>query len=189
MPVYVGLLRAVNLGSGTQVRMEALRSLLEKSGLEGVQTLIQSGNVVFRSDARTASGLEGPLTEKVARAFQVKTELFLRSSREWKAVIAGNPFSREAQEDPAHLLLMLLHGTPVAEKWKTLEASIRGRERVQGAGRHAYLVYPDGVGRSKLTNVLIESKLGTSGTARNWNTVLKLGALAEEIDSPSSASQ
>ena len=35
-------------------------------------------------------------------------------------------------------------------------------------------MYPDGQGNSKLTNAVIERKLGTSGTARNWNTVLKL---------------
>ena len=55
-------------------------------------------------------------------------------------------------------------------------ASANG-EVVRAKGRHAYLVYPDGVGRSRLTNVLIEKKLRARGTGRNWNTVLKLGAL------------
>ena len=45
-------------------------------------------------------------------------------------------------------------------------------------GRQAYLVYPDGVGRSKLTVGVIERWLGSRGTGRNWNTVLKLQALA-----------
>jgi uncharacterized protein (DUF1697 family) len=40
-------------------------------------------------------------------------------------------------------------------------------------------VYPEGVGSSRLTTALIEKKLGTRGTARNWNTVLKLGAMTE----------
>jgi len=44
----------------------------------------------------------------------------------------------------------------------------------RGKGRELYLYYPDGQGTSKLTNALIERKLGTSGTARNWNTTLKL---------------
>ncbi len=44
--------------------------------------------------------------------------------------------------------------------------------------RHLYITYPDGAGRSKLTGTFIEKKLGTSGTARNWNTVLKLDVLA-----------
>jgi len=183
MPTYVGLLRAVNLGGGTQVRMEALRTLLENSGLENVRTLLQSGNVVFQSAAVSGSELEGSLSEKIARTFRVKTELFLRSAAEWKTVIAGNPFPREAREDPAHLLVMVLRGSPGKAEWNALDGAIRGRERVRGSGRHAYLVYPDGIGRSKLTTALIEAKLGTTGTARNWNTVLKLAQAAEEAGS------
>jgi uncharacterized protein (DUF1697 family) len=40
-------------------------------------------------------------------------------------------------------------------------------------------VYPAGIGTSKLTNKLIEDKLGTRATGRNWNTVLKLRDLTK----------
>jgi uncharacterized protein (DUF1697 family) len=49
---------------------------------------------------------------------------------------------------------------------------------VRAAGRHLSIVYPDGVGRSRLTNALSESALGGPGTGRNWNTVVKVRALA-----------
>ncbi len=55
---------------------------------------------------------------------------------------------------------------------------VRGRESMVADGRCLYLVYPDGIGRSKLTNALIEHKLGVQGTGRNWNTVLKILAMA-----------
>ena len=54
-----------------------------------------------------------------------------------------------------------------------------GREIVKAKGHQAYIVYPDGQGRSRLTTLMIEKKLGTRATGRNWNTVLKLQALAE----------
>ena len=50
---------------------------------------------------------------------------------------------------------------------------------MRAKGKQAYFVYPDGMGRSKLTIAMIEKALGTRGTARNWNTVLKLGELAQ----------
>jgi uncharacterized protein (DUF1697 family) len=59
-----------------------------------------------------------------------------------------------------------------------LQAAVVGRETVRAAGRQAYIYYPDGIGDSKLTLNVIEKKLGSRGTGRNWNTVLKLGALA-----------
>jgi uncharacterized protein (DUF1697 family) len=52
---------------------------------------------------------------------------------------------------------------------------------VKVVGRQGYFVYPDGVGNSRLTITLIEKKLGTRGTGRNWNTVLKLAALLKTL--------
>jgi uncharacterized protein (DUF1697 family) len=69
---------------------------------------------------------------------------------------------------------MCLKASPPADRVAALQAAIRGREVVRAAGRHAYIVYPDGIGTSRLTVALIERKLGTRGTGRNWNTVLRL---------------
>ncbi len=74
-------------------------------------------------------------------------------------------------------MVLFLRTAPEPQAFKTLQAAVKGREIVRGAGREAYIVYPDGVGTSKLTLRLIEKDLGTSGTMRNWNTVGKLAAL------------
>jgi len=181
MPVYIGLLRAVNLGGATQLRMESLRELLHRMGLEDVRTLLQSGNVVFRSTGAREAELEQLLTQRVVHELHVPTELFLRSVEEWETVLSRNPFPREARDDPGHLVVVALRAAPPADRWPTLTASISGRERVQGAGRHAYIVYPDGIGRSRLTMARVERSLGTTGTARNWNTATKLAALAASL--------
>jgi len=73
---------------------------------------------------------------------------------------------------------MCLRDAPDRAAVAGLQKAIAGREVVRTSGRHAYIVYPDGIGRSRLTVALIEKKLGTRGTGRNWNTVLKLAALA-----------
>jgi len=70
-----------------------------------------------------------------------------------------------------------LKSAPTAAALAALKSVITGGEYFQAGERCLYLVYPDGIGRSKLTNVLIDRKLGTSGTARNWNTMLKIVAL------------
>jgi uncharacterized protein (DUF1697 family) len=182
MTVYIGLLRAVNVGVGAQVRMEELRGLLRRMGLEEVQTLLQSGNVVFRGPRGKESELEELLAEGILREFRVRTEVFVRSAEEWRSVVSGNPFPREAKDDPSHLVVAALQTAPRADRWPALAAIISGRERVRGFGRHAYIVYPDGIGRSRFTMARIENCLGTSGTARNWNTVTKLAAIASAMD-------
>jgi uncharacterized protein (DUF1697 family) len=98
---------------------------------------------------------------------------------DWGAVIARNPFPNEAKADPAHLVVMFLKDAPDAKAVDQLNAAISGREVARAVGKQAYIVYPDGIGRSRLTTAIIEKKLGTRGTGRNWNTVLKLAALVK----------
>lgn len=181
MPVYVGLLRAVNVGGRNPVKMGELSALLSRMGFEEVQTLLQSGNVVFRCEERDPRGLERDLEGKMARDLRVHTDFFLRTAQEWRSVVAGNPFVQEAETDPGRLQVLALKEAPPPEAWKSLDAAIQGRERARGAGRTAYIFYPDGTGRSRLTPAIIEKILGTRGTSRNWNTVTKLSSLASSL--------
>ena len=102
-----------------------------------------------------------------------------RPIEEWKEVITKNPFRDEAKRDPSHLVAAFLKDAPDPKDVAALQAAITGPEIVRAKGRHAYIVYPNGIGRSRLTSTLIERKLGTRATGRNWNTVLKLGTAAE----------
>jgi uncharacterized protein (DUF1697 family) len=181
MTTYIALLRAVNLGPHNRVGMADLRELLTGLGMQGVQTLLQSGNAVFQSDARTAAQLERLIEGAAATQLRLETVVMVRSHRDWKGIIASNPFPTEAKEDPSHLLVLPLKESPARGAAGALQDAISGREVVRVDGRCAYVVYPDGIGRSKLTSALIEKKLGTRGTGRNWNTVLKLDALADSM--------
>ena len=179
MTIHIGLLRAVNLGAHNRVAMADLRYLLTALGMRAPTTLLQSGNVVFGGGARTTEQIETLLENGAAKRLGLNTEWFVRTAEEWQAVIAGNPFPKEAKIDPGHLVMMSLKDAPSPSAVKALQDAIKDREVVRAQGRHAYVVYPEGIGRSRLTMALIEKKLGTTGTARNWNTVLKLGALTK----------
>ena len=74
---------------------------------------------------------------------------------------------------------MPLKSVPGKREVAALQATIEGREVLKAKGQDLYIVYPDGIGRSKLTVSLIEKKLNTRGTCRNWNTTLKLLAMAQ----------
>jgi uncharacterized protein (DUF1697 family) len=179
MTTYIGVLRAINLGSHNRIAMADLRAMLEKVGCEDPKTLIVSGNVVFRNASTSCDKVEKMLEAASTRHLGVTTDYFVRSAKQWNAIIAANPFPKEAKSDPGHLIMMCLRDAPAAAQVKALQAAIKGREKVAVGGKHAYFVYPDGVGRSKLTIAMIEKAFGTRGTARNWNTVLKLGELAQ----------
>jgi uncharacterized protein (DUF1697 family) len=179
VPTYVGVLRAINLGSHNKIAMSDLRAMLEKIGLAEPRTLLLSGNVVFKSSSTSLEKVERMLEEASTRHLGVTTDYFVRTAGEWQAIIDANPFKKEAKRDPGHLLMMCLRDAPSSAQVKALQAAIKGNEIVRAEGKQAYFVYPDGVGRSRLTIKVIEKALGTRGTARNWNTVLKLGELSK----------
>lgn len=102
----------------------------------------------------------------------------LRTAVEWDAIVARNPFAHAAERDPAHLLLMALKDAPAAAAIRALCRGYSGSETIHIAGRDAYLMYPEGIGHSKLGNTLIERMLGVAGTGRKRNAVLKLAPRA-----------
>jgi uncharacterized protein (DUF1697 family) len=156
--------------------MRDLCQLCTDAGLEDVRSLLQSGNVVFRSAHGTTEKLERLLEKAAQRELGLTTAVMVRTCAEWEAMIAANPFPGEAARDPGHLLALSLKNPPVVTAVAALQRAITGREVVRAKGSTLYAVYPDGIGRSKLTNVLMEKHLGVSMTGRNWNTVLKIAA-------------
>ncbi len=177
MPAFVALLRAVNLGPHNKVSMADLKALAERVKLTEARTLLQSGNLLFQTKAQASSALEKTLEGALTKELGLTTPVLVRSAGEWQAAVAANPFPQEAKADPSHLVIMPLKAKPTKDGLKALEAAIVGRERVKLVRQELYLVYPDGIGVSKLTIQLVERKLGTTGTGRNWNTALKIAAL------------
>ncbi len=180
MTAHIALLRAINVGGTKKLPMAQLRDFASALGLGDAQTLLQSGNLVFTGAAKPKD-IEAMLEREAAKRFGFATDFFVRTAKEWEALIAQNPFVEEASRDPGRMIAMALKTSPAAAAVKALQAAIKGPERVCAVGACLYAVYPEGQGQSRLTNRVIEAKLETRGTARNWNTVLKLAALAGKM--------
>lgn len=173
----VALLRGINVGGNNKIPMSDLRSFMESLGFDNVKTLLQSGNVVFESSRRKGVELERFLESETRKHFHLEIDYVVRTSDEWKKIIDSNPFRKEAKSDPGHLLVLFLKGAPELGAVKALQSAIVGREVIRAVGTQLFAVYPDGIGKSKLTNALMDRKLGVRGTGRNWNTVLKIAEL------------
>lgn len=177
MTTHVALLRAVNVGGHNKVAMADLRDLFGELGFADAATVLQSGNVVFRGGRRSAAALEPLLEKNTADRLGVSCDYVVRSAAELQGIVGRNPFPKEATTNPGRLHVMFLKAAPSPGGVEAVVAATKGPEVLRADGRQLYLVYPAGIGASKLTGTLIERKLGVRGTARNWNTVLKLAAM------------
>ncbi len=176
MTVYVSMLRAVNVGGSSRIKMEALQAVYESLGLADVRTLLQSGNVLFRSSLTDRKQLVTRIGQEIERQLELEVGVILRTLAEVASIVDRGPVL-SPRADKSKLLVMFLEHVPSAVaqaallKWHKAK---KMNEMVEMRGPEVYLYYPDGVGRSKLTSALLEGKLDIAGTARNWNTLTKL---------------
>jgi len=179
MTRFVSLFRGINVGGNKSVRMDALKELHESLGLQRVETYIQSGNVVFTSNDAIPAQLARQIEEAFEHKFGFLSNVMVRTADEFNVIIENNPFKSQPMKEPKWVVAMFLASVPISTAWEDIQKTYTGPEELHIAGKEVYIFYPEGIGRSKLTNTFLEKKLKTMGTARNWNTVLRLQKMIE----------
>jgi len=174
MTTFVSLFRGINVGGHQAVRMDALKELHESLGLQEVQTYIQSGNVVFTSDDADVTRIQKAIEDGFAQKFGFQVNVMVRTADEFNVMIENNPFQNQPMKESKWVVAMFLASHPVSTAREDIQKAYTGPEELYIIGQEVYIYYPEGIGRSKLTNTFLEKKLKTTGTARNWNTVLRL---------------
>lgn len=182
MSVIVSLLRGVNLAAHNRIKMDALRAIYESLGLRDAQTYLQSGNVLFRAEKRDLTALAKRIEEAIEESFGFRSAVILRTPSELKRVIARNPFASRAELNPGKLIVTFLGSDPGQEARASVLRIKTDPEELRIEGRELYIYFPNGMGRSKLQLAGIEKLLKCSGTSRNWNSVTKLLAMAQEME-------
>jgi uncharacterized protein (DUF1697 family) len=172
----IALLRGINVGGSHMVAMRDLKAMFETLGCTGVQTYIQSGNVIFRSAAANRPALAKRLSAAVSERHGFEPRVLVLTSRELERAAAANPF-READGDPRSLHLFFLADRPRRPDLTSLEALKAPTERFALTGRTFYLHTPAGFAGSRLA-ARVERVLGVAATARNWRTVITLLQMA-----------
>jgi uncharacterized protein (DUF1697 family) len=171
--MHVALLRGVNVGGANKLAMEDLRAVFESAGCSEVQTIIQSGNVVFAAPATIVGGLAPVVATRILQRFGIAAPVIVRNRAEMRAIVDGNPFLR-AGVDPALLHVMCLAERPSESCVAGLDPHRSPPDEFVLRDRDIYLRLPNGVARSKLTNAYFDKALRTVGTARNWRTMTRL---------------
>ena len=175
---FVALLRGVNVGGGNRLTMAALQAAFAEAGGRRVETLLQSGNVVFDAPASAGEAIVARARASLARLISNDAPIVLRDGESWLRLVAANPFLA-AGGDVDVLHVACLSALPSAERVARLETDRSPPDAFVVVGAEVYLSLPNGVARSKLSNAWLDSRLGVVSTMRNWRTVTKLAAMVE----------
>jgi uncharacterized protein (DUF1697 family) len=172
---WVALLRAVNAGGASTIRMGDLRNIFTSAGFANVATYLQSGNVIFTAAEPDQQQLIRQAERALQAAFGYRVAVFVLSPAQLRQAVARNPFD---PSDPARAChLMFLSHEPGDAQRQALMAVQGDDYRFAVCGKVLYYTFPQSLqGRRRTVN--FEKLLAVTGTSRTCRVVAKLIELA-----------
>ncbi|MEU9120695.1 DUF1697 domain-containing protein [Streptomyces sp. NPDC048506] len=179
MSRQIALLRGINVGGHNSFPKARQLALAESLGFTDVSVLLQTGNLVFTDPGTPPEETARLLHDRIAADLGLDVPVVVRTRDELAAAIDANPFP-QAVPEPKSLHVTFLSAAPTdTSRLEALDEAAFVPDRFRLIGRELYLWCPGGIGRSKLAERVSRAPLGVTATARNWNTVTKLLALAD----------
>lgn len=184
---YVALLRGINVGGNTMIKMSELKNSFESLGLENVATYINSGNLAFDAESVSSphvskgelaneSILVSKIEQAIEKEFGKAVPVMVREKADIERILANNPFHGEFESHKEMHVLFMKDEMP-ADKQKHFLAQQTKDERFAVRGLEIYCHLRLGVAESILGKGFIDKKLKVPITSRNWRTVEKLAEL------------
>ena len=181
MSVFVSMLRGINVGGQKKILMKDLRSLYESLDFEDVQTVIQSGNVIFCSAGVEIADLTSLIEEKINQTYGFYVHAILRNADEMQRIVQSNPYFDKASGESRWLHVTFLSHSPTDDDLQKIMDLDFGADAFCVSGREIYLYCPGGSAKTKLTNTFFEKKLNVAATTRNWKTANKINHMVKSL--------
>ncbi|HEX8516052.1 MAG TPA: DUF1697 domain-containing protein [Bacteroidia bacterium] len=180
METLLAMLRGINVSGQKKVPMAELKAMFEDMKFKNVRTYIQSGNVLFESNATDAAALSKKISKKIMETFGFDVPVVVVNKKELENAITKNPFVKEKNVVHEKLYFTFLAEAPPKELEEKISLPEGSSDRYSIAGTTVYLYCPGGYGETKLSNNFFESKLKIKATTRNWRTTNELLKLMTE---------
>jgi uncharacterized protein (DUF1697 family) len=178
MTIYIALLRGINVGGNNIIKMQDLRTLLQERGLENVNTYIQSGNIVFRSE-KSAEQVQILIEQEIKNKYGYSIHVIVRTASEWDESMKNCPYPTETLGDGESVHLTLLGKEISKEEIEQLLQFQSDSEECLINDKEVYLYLRKSILDSKISNQL--QKLGIPVTSRNWKTIKKIESMVKKM--------
>ena len=173
---YVALLRGINVGGKTLIKMADLKTCVEELGLEDVSTYIASGNVLFDSGERDAAKLERKLERAIEGRFELPVKVVVLDRAAYGRVVKAVPKRWLGDEGLRANVAFVRRGTDAKQIVRELEPDAAVEEVKAINGAILWATKRDALNKSVMRK-LIGGAAYKELTVRNLNTTLKLGEL------------
>lgn len=172
---YVALLRGINVGGNSIMKMAELKACVAALGHGDVRTYIASGNVLFESTERSGAKLDGQLERAIERHFGLPVRVVVRSAAEVHRIVEAVPAAWYDASELRVSVAFLLRGNDARSAARQLTPKSGIDEVVAAPGALLWAIRRDALTRTGLR--LVGTPLYKQMTVRNLNTALKLAEL------------
>lgn len=179
MTTYISLLRGINVGGHRLMKMDALKNICTHLDFTHVQTYLQSGNLVFQSTLTNTAEISSALKESIEKEFGFDVPILTMHHPYFEDLVNNNPFLKDDSKDASFFHITFLSNKVAEQQTELLKEADLNNDAYMVSDQAVYLYCPNGYSTSKLTNSLIERKLGVEATTRNWKTIQALLVLAK----------
>ena len=173
------MLRGINVSGSKKIKMVDLKALYEKLKFKEVQTFIQSGNVIFKSNKSEADIIK-TIYDGLKKKWNYDVIIILKTPDQLKKIIANNPFLKNRDEEIKKLYVTFLEKLPSKESLKAVK-DFESNDEFVFKGKEIYVCYADRISNSKINNNFFERKLKVGATTRNWNSLNRMYNKAIEL--------
>jgi uncharacterized protein (DUF1697 family) len=174
MKTHLALLRGINVSGHNMIKMEVLKTLLEKAGFQNVHTYIQSGNVFVDSDEAHGASVGFKIKQEIFKELGLEVPVVVISKKDLEACLKNNPYLKEKDCDTKKLYVAFISKELSNGALNDLKISQFKPDEAAIDASRIYIKYAVGAGKTRLDQKYIEKKLNVVATIRNWNTVTTL---------------
>jgi uncharacterized protein (DUF1697 family) len=173
---YVALLRGINVGGKTLIKMADLKTCVEALGLDGVSTYIASGNVLFESPRRDPAKLESEIERAIEQEFGLPVRVVVLDRTAYARIVKAVPKAWVGDPSLRANVAFVRRGTDAKRVVRELEPDPAVEDVKAIDGAILWATKRDAVNRSVMRK-LIGGAAYKELTVRNLNTTLKLHEL------------
>ena len=180
MITHLALLRGINVSGHNMIKMEALKTILEKIGFQKVETYIQSGNVFVDTEEESAAKVGFVIKQEIFKVFGHDVPIIVIGKSDLEVCFVNNTFLKDKEVDIKKLYVAFVSKELRSENINDLKISQFKPDEARIDGTRIFIKYDIGAGKTRLDQKYIEKKLNVTATIRNWNTVTQLLKIYEE---------
>lgn len=180
MTTHIALLYSVVIDKTHRVAMSDLRGIAEQLGHQNAKTLVSTGNLLFDAADMPIAALEGAFEHAFAAFHGKHIDIIIRTAEHWRQLVAANPFPDQSAARPDQVVVRVMRDPVSADLAERLAPYQTMGEELRVVDGDLWIAFAGQPSQSKLLGQITPQRMGGIGTARNWNTIRRLGEMLDD---------